>query len=183
MTLTSPFAVFCYSYYVIFVMMHISLMIGIFLEWRRERKSFTYAEAVLPSVSVIIPVHNEIKRLSGLLDSLRLQDYPSAEYIFVDDRSLDGSAELLDAFVRERGSGNRIITLKENPGPNHKQFALARGIESSSGEFVLFTDADCTVPPRWIRGMVRRMSEKKAGATIGPVLKSPEGKGFFNLYQ
>ena len=176
------YAILRVSYYVIFVGLHIALMLGIFLEWLREKKALSADTGELPAVSVIIPVHNESRRVGSLLQSLEAQDYPKAEYIFVDDRSLDNTIAILGEFAK-KGLTVKIITLKENPGPNYKQYALARGIEASSGEFLLFTDADCIVPPLWIRGMVKRLSTGKVGAAIGPVLKRLGGKGFFHLYQ
>jgi cellulose synthase/poly-beta-1,6-N-acetylglucosamine synthase-like glycosyltransferase len=182
--------IFLFAYYVIFVGMHITLMIGIVLEWLREKKALKNAAGELPKVSVIIPVRNESHRIEGLLKSLESQEYPHVEFIFIDDRSHDESTEMINAFIRGAGDGkSRIISLKENPGPNFKQYALTRGIEESSGEFLLFTDADCEIPPFWVRGMVMRMSDIRTGAMIGPVFKrSVEkgffgGKGFFHLYQ
>ena len=173
-----------FSYFVVFVGLHIALMTGLFLEWRRDRRALINATGEYPTVSVIIPVHNESLRVEGLLRSLKVQDYPQAEFIFVDDRSQDGSADILADFIQHWNQpATRIITLRENPGPNHKQYALARGIEVSSGEFLLFTDADCELPLSWIQAMVKRMSDKKTGAAIGPVLKRTEGKGFYHLYQ
>ena len=177
------FAVLRISYYVIFVGLHIALMLGIFLEWLREKKALSVETGEPPAVSVIIPVHNESRRVASLLRSLEAQDYPKPEYIFVDDRSEDNTVEIITEFAGKQELKVKIITLRENPGPNFKQYALARGIEASSGEFLLFTDADCIVPPLWIRGMVKRLSAGKVGAAIGPVLKRPGGKGFFHLYQ
>jgi len=180
------YAILRVCYYVIFVGLHLALMLGIFLEWRREKKALSVEPGELPAVSVIMPVHNESRRVGSLLQSLEAQDYPKAEYIFVNDRSRDNTAEILRDFAAEfakQGLAVKIITLRENPGPNYKQYALARGIEAASGEFLLFTDADCIVPPLWIRGMVRRLSDGKVGAAIGPVLKRLGGKGFFHLYQ
>ena len=184
MDLALFYTIFRISYYVVFVGLHIALMLGIFLEWLRDKRALKSALGENPRVSVIIPVHNESHRIEGLLKSLAVQDYPEAEYIFVDDRSQDKSADMITAFIQQlEKPAARIITLRENPGPNHKQYALARGIEVSSGEFLLFTDADCEIPPFWIRGMVKRMFDKKTGAAIGPVLKRSGGKGFFHLYQ
>ena len=181
------YAIFRFSYYGVFVGLHVALMAGLFLEWLRERRALKNATGELPLVSVVIPVHNESHRVGGLLKSLETQNYPLAEYIFVDDRSQDDSSKLIAAFIagikEKKHPEAKIITLKENPGPNYKQFALTRGIEAAGGEYLLFTDADCIVPPFWIRGMVKRMSDKTVGAVIGPVLKKPGGKGFFHLYQ
>jgi len=184
------FNIFPYIYYAVFVGLHIAILIGISLEYVREKKALEEAEEALPAVSLIVPVHNESGRIEGLLKSLETQDYPKTQYIFVNDRSEDKSQDMIDAFINKAGKGKAIsIFLKENPGPNHKQYALTRGIEVSSGEFLLFTDADCQLPPFWIRGMVKRMSDSKTGAIIGPVLKRwggkrfLHGKWFFHLYQ
>jgi cellulose synthase/poly-beta-1,6-N-acetylglucosamine synthase-like glycosyltransferase len=125
--------------------------------------------------------------MEGLLESLGAQDYPAAEIILVDDRSSDEGPQKIAAFARRMAgqSGNecRIITLKENPGPNHKQYALGRGIEAASGDFLLLTDADCEVPPRWIAAMAAYLEDERVGAVIGPVFKNTGGKGFFWFYQ
>jgi cellulose synthase/poly-beta-1,6-N-acetylglucosamine synthase-like glycosyltransferase len=175
------FSILPFAYYVIFVGLHISSMIGISLELVREKKALGIPEQELPAVSVIIPVHNESGRMEGLLKSLEALNYPKAEYIFINDRSEDKSQDMIDAFIKKAGKEKaRCISIKENPGPNHKQYALTKGIEVSSGEFLLFTDADCQLPPHWVRGMVKRMSDSKTGVIIGPVLKSWGGKGFFD---
>jgi cellulose synthase/poly-beta-1,6-N-acetylglucosamine synthase-like glycosyltransferase len=135
--------------------------------------------------------------MEALLKSLLTQDYRQtggaerprdawAEIIFVDDRSDDESPAMLAKFAKdaaERGMDCRIITLKENPGPNYKQHALSVGIAAAQGDYFLFTDGDCDVPPGWIHAMSSRMGDPKVGAVIGPVFKKKQGKGFFFLYQ
>ena len=182
----SLFDILCYGHLILFVGLQTVLMAGIFLEWLRDRRVIRGKGQPGASVSVIIPIHNEAGRMEGLLRTLLCQDYP-AEIIFVDDRSDDESPAMLEQFVREaraRGVVNcRIISLKENPGPNYKQYALARGIAEASGDFLLFTDGDCDLPPGWIRGMVRRMADERTGALIAPVFKKIGGKRFLFLYQ
>jgi cellulose synthase/poly-beta-1,6-N-acetylglucosamine synthase-like glycosyltransferase len=179
---------FRYGHGIFFVALQTALMFGFFMEWLRDRRALgnTPPGGELPKVSVIIPIHNESRRMGGLLRSLLEQDYP-AEIIFVDDRSGDESPAMLARFVRDaaaRGMNDcRVITLVENPGPNRKQYALARGIAESRGDYLLFTDGDCEVPPCWIQAMARRMANPVIGAVIGPVFKKKQGKGFFSLYQ
>ena len=184
------FNVFRYGHFVFFTALHTILMIGIFLEWRRDRRTRGLDDTE-QKVSVIIPIHNESRRMEGLLRTLLVQDYP-AEVIFVDDRSSDESPAMLAQFVQDaqvRGTLDcRIITLTENPGPNRKQYALSRGIAEAKGDYFLFTDGDCEVRPDWIRVMARRIhpalsGDEKIGVVIGPVFKKKQGKGFFFLYQ
>jgi cellulose synthase/poly-beta-1,6-N-acetylglucosamine synthase-like glycosyltransferase len=172
-------------------------MFGFLLEWLHDRK--TRKTGSLPAatkVSLIIPIHNEGRRMEALLKSLLGQEndchpgHPGGyrvEIIFVDDRSDDESPAMLAKFAgdaAERGIENcKIITLRENPGPNYKQYALSAGIAQARGDYFLFTDGDCEVPPGWIRAMSCRMTDPKIGAVIGPVFKKKQGKGFFHLYQ
>jgi cellulose synthase/poly-beta-1,6-N-acetylglucosamine synthase-like glycosyltransferase len=179
--ITFLYDIFRFGFAAVFVSLHAALMAGLFLEWRRDKKALA-AGTGTPKVSVIIPVHNESHRIAGTFRSLETQDYPGAEYIFIDDCSTDESTGMISAFIADKPA-MRMIRLRENPGFNHKQYALARGIAASSGEFLLFTDADCEIPPGWIEAMVKRMADPGVGAAIGPVLKRPGGGGFFHLYQ
>ena len=176
-----------YGYGIFFVALQSALMFGFFLEWLRDRQALRMGSTSENlKVSVIVPIHNEERRMKELLRSLLEQDYP-AEIILVDDGSDDESPAMLARFVekaRERGMTDcKVITLKENPGPNRKQYALSVGVAEARGDFLLFTDGDCDVPPGWIRAMVGRMGDGTIGALIGPVFKKKPGKGFFFLYQ
>ena len=179
------FDILCYGHGIFIVALHTVLTFGFFMEWLRDRKAASRGTIEKSKVSVIIPIHNEEERMEGLLRTLFVQSCP-AQFIFVDDRSTDESPAMLARFAgdaRERGIDCRIITLSENPGPNRKQFALSRGIAEADGDFFLFTDGDCEVPPEWIHAMVCRMHDEKTGVAIGPVFKKKQGKGFFRLYQ
>jgi cellulose synthase/poly-beta-1,6-N-acetylglucosamine synthase-like glycosyltransferase len=163
-------------------------MAGFFREWMRDRKTAGKlppaagrAGGPLPEVSVIVPFHNESLRMEGLLRTLKDQDYPGTEYIFIDDRSTDEGPLLLARFMEGR-KDCRIITLAENPGPNPKQYAIGQGIEAAGGSLLLFTDADCEVPPGWISAMTERMTDERAGVVMGPVFKK-YGRGFFSFFQ
>ncbi|MDR1277159.1 MAG: glycosyltransferase [Treponema sp.] len=159
------------------------------MEWSRDRKTGKSLPEprrdAVPKVSVIIPLHNESLRMTELLKGLESQDYPAAEIIFVDDRSSDAGPQKLEHFVRNMRNRRkcRIITITENPGPNYKQYALSRGIDAAEGDFLLFTDADCEVPARWISVMASCLEDERVGAVIGPVFKKSEGPGFFWFHQ
>ena len=54
-----------------------------------------------PIVSVIVPVHNAEKYLEQCLESILGQTLGDIEVICVNDRSTDGSAEILDGFAEK----------------------------------------------------------------------------------
>jgi cellulose synthase/poly-beta-1,6-N-acetylglucosamine synthase-like glycosyltransferase len=181
------YAIFRIVFFAVFTGLHAVLMVGLFLEWRRDRSA--QRRAAPPTggperngaetaalVSVVVPFRNEERRMKILLAGLAVQDYPEKEFVFIDDRSEDGTGALLKAFA-EKEARVSVITLKENPGPNHKQFALEKGLEKAQGKLILFTDGDCELGSGWMRAMVNRMGDSRTGAAIGPVFKKPLPSG------
>ncbi len=95
-----------------------------------------------PLVSVIVPACNEEETLEPALRSLLKQDYPNREFIVIDDRSTDGTFELIKKLGQEFGE-IRVEQVTELPtgwlGKNH---ALYQGAKQAQGKILLFTDAD-----------------------------------------
>ena len=59
----------------------------------------TGASMSSPAISVLIPVYNVATRIQLCFNSLKAQTLQSAEFIFVDDGSTDGSGKLCDDFA------------------------------------------------------------------------------------
>lgn len=92
-------------------------------------------------LSVVVPVYNVAKYLSGCLDSVLAQQVDSLEVICVDDGSTDGSAEVLRAYA----DAGRIKVLST---PHVGAYgARARGLEVARGDYVHFMDADDELTP------------------------------------
>lgn len=96
-----------------------------------------------PSLSVIVPARNESASLPLTLPSWLNQDYAESEIILIDDESSDGTEECANDIAAR--SDRKIQVLKGSPPPpgwTGKLWALQQGIIASSGEWLLFTDAD-----------------------------------------
>jgi glycosyltransferase involved in cell wall biosynthesis len=92
----------------------------------------------LPLVSVIIVNYNYGRFLKQAADSVFEQTYPNLECIIVDNASTDCSAAVLLDISREC-PGAKIVRRKE---PGGQSLASKEGFEASSGEYVVFLDAD-----------------------------------------
>lgn len=183
-----------------FVSAHLAMMTGLVLEKVRERKALGSQPALpeaprsapesrttpgfLPSVSIIIPAKNEQANLPALFHSLQVQEYAGTlEVVLIDDRSSDDTLRMFQDFQKTVPFPVKILHLDDNPGPNFKQKALERGIDMATGEYLLFTDADCTMAPGWVTTMAALLNDDRTALAIGPVYKRIEGQGFFRLFQ
>lgn len=180
------FTAFFITFSALFLGFHALLAAAIAAESLRCARSRGGGER--PTVSVVIPAKDEAARMGPLLDSLLAQDYPDFEVLFVEDRSTDDTAAALERFVQAFPGGRaRLLRLAENPGPNYKQYALARGIEQARGEILLFTDADCEFGPSWISSMVDALGgdagRGRTGLAIGPVFRRGADGSVFGSFQ
>ena len=95
-----------------------------------------------PLLSIVIPACNEAANIEASVESLLQQEYPNFELILVDDRSTDGTGEIIDRLaLRDRRI--RALHVQSLPvGWLGKVHALDRGVTVATGEWFLFTDAD-----------------------------------------
>ena len=109
-------------------------------------------------ISVVIPVYNEAGALPAFYRALAeaLDRLPqSAEIIFADDGSTDGSADRLDA-IAEADSRVRVLHLSRNYG---QTAALMAAIQNSSGDIVIPMDGDGQNDPADIQRLLDKLAE------------------------
>jgi chlorobactene glucosyltransferase len=100
-----------------------------------------------PKVSVILPARNEEKYIAKCLDSLINQSYPNFEIVAVNDSSSDRTGEIIQRYNKLNSKVVVAINaeLKPEEGPEEwtgKNWACYQGYLNSTGEILLFTDAD-----------------------------------------
>jgi glycosyltransferase involved in cell wall biosynthesis len=104
-----------------------------------------------PPLSVVVAACNEADKLPRAFRSLLTQDYPGPfEIVAVDDRSTDGTGEMLDFLALEAPPGKRVTVLHLTalpPGWLGKTHALWQGAQRATGRWILFTDADILFSP------------------------------------
>lgn len=112
--------------------------------------------------SLIIPTYNRPERLRTCLGSLMQLNYPRDrfEVIIVDD----GSDQPLDSLVNESQNALNLTLIRQaNGGPAQ---ARNTGATAAKGEYLAFTDDDCTLDPNWLSAIENGFS-KTPNALLG----------------
>jgi cellulose synthase/poly-beta-1,6-N-acetylglucosamine synthase-like glycosyltransferase len=138
-----------YGLVVPYVGLMLLIIIGLLRPERKPQNRDT------PSVSVIIPAHNEEVNLPATLSSLAQQTYPGElEFVIIDDRSSDATEKIIQSFVKrdDRFKLIKVMTASRRFAP--KVHAVQAGIANSVGDIIITSDADCRYPRGWITGLV-----------------------------
>ncbi|HSA73217.1 MAG TPA: glycosyltransferase [Nitrososphaeraceae archaeon] len=140
----------CWIYFLIFIIWSISKSPK--LEW-----SARFRIDSKPKVSIIVPARNEEETISKCLQSLLSQDYDNYEVIAIDDSSTDNTLSIISKLSEK---DNRLITVNSPPRPNDwigKNWACFHGYKKSTGEILLFTDADSVHRPDALSSAINTM--------------------------
>jgi chlorobactene glucosyltransferase len=96
----------------------------------------------LPFVSILVPARNEEGKIGRCLESLIKQNYPNFEVIAIDDRSVDGTASIIQSYAAKDARIKLVKGKDTPPGWTGKCNALAHAVGYASGDWFIFTDAD-----------------------------------------
>jgi cellulose synthase/poly-beta-1,6-N-acetylglucosamine synthase-like glycosyltransferase len=111
-----------------------------------------------PSVSVIIPMHNEEEFIERTLLALHSQNYlGQKEFICVNDRSVDQTGPLVRAFCEQNPEFKYFEIPQDAPKVSSpKKRALELGFKNAQGQIWMTMDADCMPPVGWMNSMILR---------------------------
>ena len=115
------------------------------------------------TVSVIIPARNEAATLPRLLGSLRRLTTAVSEVIVVDDGSGDGTASVAR-------TGGAVVLPVDGPPPGWtgKAWACHVGARASTGELLLFLDADTLLTPYALDGLLALHERQRGLVSVQP---------------
>jgi hypothetical protein len=127
------------------------------------RKHHEGDSACEPTVSVILPVHNEAVRIAAKVANVLELDYPprKLELIVIGDGCTD------DTLERARAAGGATSQVLALPVRSGKAAALNLGVECAKGEVVVFTDASILLERRALRLLVGHFSDPAIGCVSG----------------
>ena len=124
-------------------------------------------ESSSPFVSVLIPARNESRNLRRCLSSIQAQTYKQLEIICLDDRSEDDTAEIIEQFAATDPRVKLMRGANLPEGWVGKSHACAQLAGASSGDWLLFTDADTVHAPDSIQRAVATAMKRRADLLTG----------------
>ncbi len=141
-----------------------AVIIGLLALIEKLRPDHAAMPDPLPSVTVLIPAHNEERVIVQTVTSVLLSDIPGLRIIVVDDGSIDKTAELLDSNYSNEPRVRIIHQLNRG-----KAAALNHAMSLADTEIVVTIDADTEIEPDAIRKLIRHFSDPQVGAVAGNV--------------
>ena len=117
-----------------------------------------------PSVTILIPCHNEARNAEETILAALRQDYPNIEVIAINDGSSDITPELFDRLTMHH-TRLRIMHMASNQG---KAMALRMGAMAARSEYVVCIDGDAILAPDATRYLIASLvTEPDIGAVTG----------------
>ena len=105
-------------------------------------------------VSVIVPNFNHEAFLEERMDSIFAQTFDDYEVIILDDKSTDGSREVIERY-RENRKVSAIIYNEENSGSPFRQWR--KGMELASGDYIWIAESDDSCKPCFLERLVHAL--------------------------
>lgn len=121
-----------------------------------------------PTVSLLIPAHNEHEVIKNLLEKIIQLSYPQnkLEVIVVDDASTDSTGKIADEYAKVYKI-IKVIHRDKSVGGKGKASALNAALKTATGEIVLCFDADYLPNKNIVERLVEKLSDPKVGAVQG----------------
>ena len=132
----------------------------------KKRKLEKYPQIInenyKPSVTVMIPAHNEESVISNTVRNILNMDYENFDIIVIDDRSSDNTASVIKDLEHKYDKVTALIRPKDAfPG---KSAVLNDAFKIAKGEAILVFDADATVEPEFLSKLIPYLEPKDVGA-------------------
>lgn len=125
-----------------------------------------------PAISIVVPAYNKESYIRQCMDSLINQTLKNIEIIVVDDASTDNTLQILRDYEK-KDSRVKIIAKALNGGLH---MARKTAVEATTGDYVLFVDADDEIELKTCEVLYSYVSSHPADILHFGVSIHPEGK-------
>lgn len=139
------------------------------LRLRAPRDASELCGLYMPTVTVLVPMHNEERVAADVLQALVDADYDhrKLEILAIDDRSTDGTGAIVDDFAARYPI---IKAVHRTQGTGGKPEALAMATAQASGEVLLLFDADYIPGRSALKLLVAPFADPEVGSVMGRVV-------------
>lgn len=154
------------------VLMNVVLVIGAIGFVAKERKNKVDLDKYnnqLPSVTIMIPAHNEERVIATTLEKILDLNYPRnlVQIIAINDNSSDNTGiEIKKVQDNNRKREINVITTNKETGGRGKAHALNLALEQASGEWICIFDADAAPERNTLKFLINRTFESKRYAAV-----------------
>lgn len=125
------------------------------------------------TLSIVIPCYNERNNIESLVQRVLDAPVPNKEIIVVNDKSTDGTDEILEEKIRPLVS--KIIYHEQNGG---KGRALRTGFAEATGDFVIVQDADHEYDPNEYPKVLQPLLDGETDVVYGSRFLNAKAKGY-----
>ena len=133
---------------------------------RKLKKDYSYQ----PTVTIMIPAHNEEKVITKKLENILKLDYPKdkLEILVVSDNSTDRTNQLVQDFIKANPNYKiRLLEVKERKGKTH---ALNQGQKTVRSEILVMTDANSMMKKNAIKELVAAFASEDISYVCGRLI-------------
>jgi cellulose synthase/poly-beta-1,6-N-acetylglucosamine synthase-like glycosyltransferase len=163
---------------VIYLIRHYIFTLTVLKNIQKRRNTVTGENpAYQPTVSILIPAHNEEKVIERILQRMTELTYPKdkMQIIIIDDGSTDNTGKLAEEYSRLNGY-IEVIHRNREEGGRGKASALNAGFKHATGEIIFCFDADYYPQKDILEKLTKEFADPKVGVVQGriTVLNEPE---------
>lgn len=129
-----------------------------------------------PTVTLVVPCHNEVDVIAAKLANLTELDYPRdrLDIVVVDDGSTDGTGDVVRNVVSGLDAEIRLLARVERAG---KAVAINHAVAESSSDVIALSDATALWDRGALRALVRSFGDDEVGAVSGRMSYGGAGVG------
>ncbi|MDE5422934.1 glycosyltransferase [Ancylomarina sp. DW003] len=126
----------------------------------------------MPKYSIIIPIYNRPDEAEELLASLAKQNYKNFDVLMIEDGSTEDCSEIVKNYAKDLDIKYHF---KANSGPGDSRNV---GMSMATGEYLIFFDSDCIIPPQYFEEVEKQLAETPLDAFGGPDSAHPDFSKF-----
>lgn len=140
------------------------------LQLLRQHRTARGKRAYRPTVSLVVPAHNEAKVIEKTLECLAKVDYPQQklQIIIANDGSTDGTSKIVQKFIKTHKSRTNILLFGQRNGG--KANVLNNAIRAkATGTLIMCLDADSLIAADGVKRAVEHFRDRRVVATASNV--------------